>query len=219
MKRPEILIRILIPAAILMVIGAPLFIWMNTPLVHAKMAENGGWSPDVLQATVGEPLVLHLTSDDVTHGFAIAGMPMQSVDVLPGKVTDVTLNFDKPGTYTFYCTRWCGINHWKMRGAIEVTGASPGAPAVLTPPLYVSLGIDLNSPHNSPLLPLQRPSVDIGVNNPVPDSNSLPNHRLLSGTFALWDLAELAGKSLAFGSERPAPLEYGRLYLAIRHDT
>ena len=38
---------------------------------------------------------------------------------MPGKVTDVTLTFDKPGTYTFYCTRWCGVNHWRMRGVVE----------------------------------------------------------------------------------------------------
>ncbi len=169
MKRTEILAQILIPVAILAAIGVPLYLWAHTPLIHAKVAEKGGWSPDVLQAKVDEPLVLHLTSDDVTHGFAIGGRPMQSVDVLPGKVTDVTLSFDKSGTYTFYCTRWCGINHWRMRGTIEVTGASPDSPAAVTPPLYVTLGLDLDAPHNSPLVPTQRPSAMPGQVNQVPN--------------------------------------------------
>ncbi len=167
MKRSERLARIFITAAIFAAVGIPLFIWMNIPLIHARMAENGGWSPEVLQAEAGKPLLLHLTSDDVTHGFAVGGMPMQSVDVLPGKVTDVTLTFDKPGTYTFYCTRWCGINHWRMRGTIEVTGTNRDSPAPVTPPLYVNLGLDLDAPHNSPLLPSQRPSAELGQNNQV----------------------------------------------------
>jgi hypothetical protein len=51
------------------------------------MPEYGGWSPDVIHAEVGEPLHLKLTSDDVVHGFAVGQMDMQSVDILPGKVT------------------------------------------------------------------------------------------------------------------------------------
>ena len=60
MKRSELLSRILITAGILLAVGAPLFFWTRTPLIHARMAENGGWTPDVIQAEVGKPL--HLTS-------------------------------------------------------------------------------------------------------------------------------------------------------------
>ena len=111
MKRSEILSRILITAAVLGAVGTPLFFWTRTPLLHARMAEDGGWSPDVIQAETGEPLHLRLTSDDVVHGFAVGQMDMEAVDIEPGKVTDVTLIFDKPGVYTFFCTRWCGVNH------------------------------------------------------------------------------------------------------------
>ncbi len=106
-------------------VGTPLFIWVRTPLIRAKVAEDGGSSPDVIKTNVGEPLHLKLTSDDVVHGFAVGQMDMQSVDIMPGKVTNLTLNFDKPGIYTFFCTRWCGLNHWRMRGTIEVSGSSP----------------------------------------------------------------------------------------------
>lgn len=156
MKRSELISRFLIVAGILLAVGAPLFLWARTPLIHARMAEDGGWNPDVIQAEVGKPLHLKITSDDVVHGFAVGQMEMQSVDILPGKVTDITLNFDKPGIYTFFCTRWCGLNHWRMRGTIEVSGASTD-PEPATVPLYVSLNLDLDAPHDSPIIPNGRP--------------------------------------------------------------
>ncbi len=163
MKRPELLARVLISAAVLATVGAVAVVWQRTPLVHARMADSGGWSPDVLYATAGQPLHLRLTSDDVTHGFAVGQMDMQSVDVEPGKVTDVTLTFDRPGTYTFYCTRWCGIYHWRMRGTIEVGGRSAGSPAPAVQPLYVTLGIDLDATRPPAVTPAAKPSAARGL--------------------------------------------------------
>ncbi|HLO13846.1 MAG TPA: c-type cytochrome [Anaerolineales bacterium] len=157
MKRAELLSRILIITGLALAVAAPLLLWARTPLIHAQLAENGGWNPDVLKAAVGKPLHLHLTSDDVVHGFAIGQMEMEAVDIMPGKVTDVTLTFDKPGTYTFYCTRWCGVNHWRMRGTIEVSSSSAG-PESLSVPLYVSLNLDIDAPHESPIVPDKQPS-------------------------------------------------------------
>lgn len=161
MNRSELISRFLIVTGILLSVGAPLFLWARTPLIHARMAEDGGWNPDIIQAEVGKPLHLKITSDDVVHGFAVGQMEMQSVDVLPGKVTDITLNFDKPGIYTFYCTRWCGLNHWRMRGTIEVSG-SPSDPEPASPPLYVSLDLDLDAPHDAPVVPNGKPSATSG---------------------------------------------------------
>ena len=161
MKRSELISRFLIVAGILLAEGAPLYLWVRTPLIHARMAEDGGWNPDVIQAEVGKPLHLKITSDDVVHGFAVGQMDMQSVDVLPGKVTEITLNFEKPGVYTYYCTRWCGLNHWRMRGTIEVSGL-PSDPEPATVPLYVSLDLDLDAPHDAPVVPNEKPSAISG---------------------------------------------------------
>ena len=165
MKSSELLSRILITLAIIGAVGTPLLIWSRTPLIHAKVAEGGGWNPSIIKANVGEPLHLKLTSDDVVHGFAVGQMDMQSVNVLPGKVTDVTLTFDKPGIYTFLCTRWCGLNHWRMRGTIEVSGlntdpstSSGQAPQPAPAPLYVSLSLDIDAPHDAPVIPGNPPS-------------------------------------------------------------
>jgi plastocyanin/cytochrome c5 len=118
--------------------------------IHAVMPEKGGWIPDNLTAEVDVPLNLRLTSDDVMHGFAVGQQPWPAVDVEPGQVTQLTLTFDEPGTYTFYCTRWCGPNHWRMRGTIEVTDGANG-PAVAEfdqQPLYARLGLDIDAPHD-----------------------------------------------------------------------
>lgn len=161
MKLSELFSRVFISAGVILALGAPILLWSRTPLIHVSMAENGGWNPDTLKAEVGQPLHLRMTSDDVVHGFAVGQMDMEPVDVMPGKVTDVTLNFDKPGIYTFFCTRWCGLNHWRMRGTIEVSG-STSDPAPAVKPLYVALGIDIDAPHESPLIPLERPSAARG---------------------------------------------------------
>src|SRR5512144_1610610 len=102
MKRPEFVARFLITAGMILAIGTPLFFWMRTPLIHARLAESGGWNPEVIQAEVGKPPELHLTSDDVIHGFVVGKVDMAAVDVEPGKVSNVTLIFDKPGIYTFF---------------------------------------------------------------------------------------------------------------------
>jgi plastocyanin len=192
MNRSEIFSRILIIAGVLLAIGIPLFLSTRTPLIHARVVEDGGWDPDVIQAEVGAPLHLKITSDDVVHGFAVGQMDMESVDVLPGKVTDVTLNFEKPGIYTFYCTRWCGLNHWRMRGTIEVAGASDIIPAgdspesfdqtqdkPASPPLYVSLNLDLDAPHEAPLIPATRPSAINGQPLTVKNSITLSREEYL----------------------------------------
>ena len=179
MKRSELLSRLIVAVAVVGAVGTPLYLWSRTPIIHARMAENGGWNPDVIQAEAGKPLHLKLTSDDVMHGFAVGQMDMDAVDVEPGKVTDITLNFEKPGIYTFYCTRWCGLNHWRMRGTIEVTGAST-SPETASPPLYVSLNLDIDAPHDALIVPSVHPSSISGQQLAMNNSISLPHEEYLS---------------------------------------
>ncbi len=132
-------------------------------ILHARMPEYGGWTPADLRATVGEPLTIQMTSDDVTHSFAVGQMDWQPVDIIPGEMSEVTLTFDRPGKYTFYCTRWCGANHWRMRGTIEVSGKEPGSPIKAEPPLYVRLGLDIDAEHHAEFLPDREPSAARGA--------------------------------------------------------
>ena len=166
MKKPfEQVTRLLVVLILFGILGPALLLGGRTPLIHASMAEAGGWDPEVIQGKVGQPLHLRFTSDDVMHGFAVGRMEMQAVDIEPGKVSEVTLNFDRPGIFTFYCTRWCGVNHWRMRGTIEVSGEAQ-TPALETGeniPLFVSLGLNLDAPHPSETWPASKPSAQRGM--------------------------------------------------------
>jgi mono/diheme cytochrome c family protein/plastocyanin len=115
--------------------------------IHARIAEDGGFMPSSIKARVGEPLNLRLISDDVEHTFALGHSSMQPVTLQPGEPVNVTLTFDKPGTYTFYTTTPSSLNFWRMRGVIEVSGEGEVPPA--EPPLYVRLGLDLDEEHES----------------------------------------------------------------------
>jgi mono/diheme cytochrome c family protein/plastocyanin len=129
--------------------------------LHGSIADNGGWSPANLSANVGQPIHLRLTSDDVVHGFAIGQSDQAPIDVMPGQMTETTLVFDQSGKYTFYCTRWCGLNHWRMRGTIEVSGSSNQA-VTSTTPLYVDLKLNIDDPHPADVVPESKPSAESG---------------------------------------------------------
>ena len=152
---------------LLIAIGLPAIVvaarWTPGPIeIRGVMADDGGWTPGTITAQVGQPIDLRLTSDDVVHGFAIGQSDRPAVDVLPGKWTTTTLIFDRPGKYTFYCTRWCGANHWRMRGTIEVTGDEVNT-AVAPAPLYVTLKLDLDAAHPSDVIPAEKPSAARGA--------------------------------------------------------
>jgi mono/diheme cytochrome c family protein/plastocyanin len=130
----------------------------ETILLRASMPEAGGWRPVAIQAKAGQPVHLRLTSEDVTHSFAVGQMEMEAIDIEPGELTELTLTFEQPGTYTYYCTRWCGPNHWRMRGTIEVSGESAEAPTAVSAPLYIQLGLDIDAPHPAAVTPSGKPS-------------------------------------------------------------
>lgn len=157
MSKMERIFRWLVVTVLVLTTGLTIFFWSKASLIHARIPEKGGWSPNIIKAQVGKPLSLKFTSDDVVHGFAVGQLPLPEVEILPGKISEITLTFDKPGTYTFYCTRWCGVNHWRMRGIIDVEGERTGVQTV-SPPLYVSLNLDLDEELEAPSVPDETPS-------------------------------------------------------------
>jgi plastocyanin len=141
--------------------------------ISAAAPEAGGFQPNSIQVEAGETVTLRFASLDVAHGIAIGpglGVDLGYVD--PGQVKEVTLTFDRPGTYTFYCNSWCSPNHWRMRGVIQV--GDPADPDILpTPqsdPVIAALlaeGIDIDAPqagHNNSLesMPDVHPSAERG---------------------------------------------------------
>lgn len=180
-KTSEILARVWVGLLILapiLVLLIPALQRANRPderviEIHGKIPEEGGFIPSDLTIPAGERVTFRLISDDVMHGFAIGQGDIPATDMEPGKFSQVSVTFDRPGKYTYYCTRWCGPNHWRMRGTIEVTSSSPSVTQEQTP-LYISLGLNIDTPHPSLVIPEQMPSAfqasQLGL---IPDSSYL----------------------------------------------
>ncbi len=132
--------------------------------IIARTPEHGGFSPDRLSLRAGEPVRLRLSSPDVVHGFTIPGLGVNVDEIYPGKVVEVDVTPDKPGRYAFACTRWCGVDHWRMRGVIEVTGEAGAVLPMEQPPLFQQLGIDIDAMRHAALVtPDVRPSSGAGA--------------------------------------------------------
>jgi len=156
--------------------------------VVARVPAAGGFSPARLTLRAGEPVRLRISSPDVVHGLTIPGLGVNVDEIYPGKVVEVDVTPDKPGRYAFACTRWCGVDHWRMRGVIEVMALTPRPPSlvgqgeIVPPPLagagagggipssggevplYQQLGIELDAMrHAAQATPGARPSIAAGA--------------------------------------------------------
>ncbi|MCL4507316.1 MAG: c-type cytochrome [Chloroflexi bacterium] len=148
--------------------------------LHGVVAEAGGWSPASFKVGVGDLVQIHLTSGDVLHGFAIGQTDFPAGDVVPGKISELDVTFDHPGKYVFYCTRWCGPGHWRMRGTIEVVAAGSRSQEVVSSvPLYGQLGLDIDAAHPATVVPARRPSAAHGASLGV----SVPAEYLAPDTY------------------------------------
>jgi mono/diheme cytochrome c family protein len=116
--------------------------------LDARLPEKGGWLPESIRIQAGERVKLRISSPDVVHSFAIGRTDVGPIDVIPGKVAEIEFQLDEPGAYTFFCTRWCSTNHWRMRGTLEVLAQDGTMPVpVREPAPYLALGINLDEGH------------------------------------------------------------------------
>ena len=133
--------------------------------IQAMAPDAGGFSPDRLTLTAGEKVTLRITSPDVVHGFSIPDLGVDIEEIYPGKPVEVVIQPEKQGRYVYACARWCGVDHWRMRGVIEVTGADGEMiPPAAQKPLFEQLGIDLDAMRHAPAaLPAAPASVERGA--------------------------------------------------------
>lgn len=68
---------------------------------------------DELHVPAGQPVRLLMTSQDVIHSLFLPALRIKQ-DVLPGRVTQLWFQADRPGTYHLHCAEYCGTNHSLM---------------------------------------------------------------------------------------------------------
>lgn len=72
-----------------------------------------------LRCVKGEPVVIHLRSQDVIHSFFLPQMRIKQ-DAVPGLTIPVWFDSDRAGVYELVCAELCGWGHYKMRARVTV---------------------------------------------------------------------------------------------------
>ena len=67
----------------------------------------------------GEAVTLRLTSQDVTHGFFVRPLKIDS-DIEAGKTTEVRVTHETTCKFVTICDHFCGVNHGAMHMTINV---------------------------------------------------------------------------------------------------
>lgn len=90
------------------------------PPVVAIKAHRFQFTPDAITLKKGKTVILQLTSDDVMHGFLVKPLKIET-DIVPGKVTELTITPQVTGTFRVNCDHYCGAGHSDMHMIVTVT--------------------------------------------------------------------------------------------------
>jgi cytochrome c oxidase subunit 2 len=93
-------------------------------VITAKRFE---FSPSEITLKKGETVTLQLKSEDVTHGFFVRPLGIDT-DIAPGETRQLTLTPQAAGRYRVICDHFCGAGHGGMKMTIVVEdGPAAGA--------------------------------------------------------------------------------------------
>ena len=82
-------------------------------------AKSFSFEPSTIEVNKGDRVRLIVTSTDVPHGIAISEYGInERLDV--GKPVTIEFTADKQGTFTAFCSVFCGSGHKDMKGKIIV---------------------------------------------------------------------------------------------------
>jgi cytochrome c oxidase subunit 2 len=77
------------------------------------------FQPNNLVIPAGATVHFEVTSPDVVHGLYIPGTNV-NIMAIPGRITEFTYSFKKPGEYLVLCHEYCGTGHQNMMGKVTV---------------------------------------------------------------------------------------------------
>ena len=84
--------------------------------ITAKQFE---FEPSTIEVNKGDKVRLIVTSTDVPHGIAIKEYGINE-QLLVGKPVTIEFTADKEGSFTAYCSVFCGSGHGNMKGKLIV---------------------------------------------------------------------------------------------------
>ncbi len=67
----------------------------------------------------GKPIKVYCTSRDVIHSFFVHEARVTE-DCVPGRITKMWFQFNKPGEYWVFCREYCGTWHSRMASVLKV---------------------------------------------------------------------------------------------------
>ncbi len=91
----------------------------QAPRVVQITAKRFEFVPNHITLKKGEPVVLQVTSEDVTHGFFLRPLKIDE-ELAPGQTKSIPLTPQTTGVYTIICDHFCGVNHGNMHMTVEV---------------------------------------------------------------------------------------------------
>ncbi len=72
-----------------------------------------------LHVPANTKILFHLTAKDVIHSFFVPNVRLK-VDTIPGRITRVWWEVNKPGKYDIACAEMCGTHHYLMKAKLHV---------------------------------------------------------------------------------------------------
>ena len=83
------------------------------------VAQTFIFQPDVIEVPANSEVTFYVTARDVIHSFSVVGTNVNTM-VIPGEVSEMTVEFDEPGEYGVVCNEYCGSDHHNMEGQLHV---------------------------------------------------------------------------------------------------
>lgn len=85
----------------------------------AITAKRFSYTPAEITVHKGQPVILELTSTDVTHGLEIKEFGIKT-EFKKGKPAEVSFTPETVGTFIGKCSHFCGMGHGSMKLKVHV---------------------------------------------------------------------------------------------------
>jgi len=91
----------------------------TSPKMIELKAKRFAFTPGEITLKKGEPVVLRLSTEDVTHGLYLKQLGINAA-IEPGKASDVAITPQQTGNFVAKCNHFCGSGHSNMHLVINV---------------------------------------------------------------------------------------------------